>query len=267
MQDSHSLRCGIQESNDLFLRARDLDSMHPDLILSLHHDGVQDQYLRRGMIDGVYREYSDKFAGYSLFVSYDNPDRDDSVLFAKLLGEELTSRHHKFTMHHAEKIPGENRPVVDGNVGVFRYDKLVVLRRVHEPAVLMENAVIINPDDEALAQQPDYQKQIAESVIAALGHYCALRPRPVARPVPETKRRVPAVQSRPGAQTTPQTESTTHTPPDQPKPATENPPVQPKSAVEAPPVQAAPKVGASPAEAPTAPRPETEQPPATDQYR
>jgi N-acetylmuramoyl-L-alanine amidase len=183
----------IQESNDLFLRARDLDSLHPDLILSLHHDGVQDRYLMHDMIDGVYRDYTDKFAGYSLFVSYDNPERDNSLLFAKLLGAELISRNHKFTMHHAENIPGENRPVLDGKVGVFRYDKLVVLRKVSAPAVLMESAVIINPDDEALALQPDYQTEIAASVVAAVTRYCALRPKPAAQPTPEPKKSSGAV--------------------------------------------------------------------------
>jgi N-acetylmuramoyl-L-alanine amidase len=189
----------IQQSNDLFLRARDLSSLHPDIILSLHHDGIQDRYLTHGMIDGVYREYSDRFAGYSLFVSYENPDRDNSILFARLLGEELTSRHHKLNMEHAEKIPGENRPVVDGNLGIFRYDKLVVLRGVSVAAVLMESAVIINPDDELLALRPDYQNEIAQSVVAAVTRYCALRARPGAATQPKPSGEVPPAEA-PAAQ-------------------------------------------------------------------
>jgi N-acetylmuramoyl-L-alanine amidase len=163
----------VQEQGDLYTRARDLDSSHPDLILSLHHDGVQDRYLMQGPIDGVVHVYSEKFAGYSLFVSYDNPKRESSVRFARLLGAELKSRNHKFTMHHAEPISGENRPVVDGNVGVFRYDHLVVLRSVNSPAVLMESAVIVHPDDELNALNPAFQAEIGDSVVAAVRNYCA----------------------------------------------------------------------------------------------
>jgi N-acetylmuramoyl-L-alanine amidase len=173
----------VQEQGDLYSRARDLDSSHPDLILSLHHDGVQDRYLMHGPIDGVVREYSDKFAGYSLFVSYDNPKRESSVRFARLLGTELKSRNHTFTMHHNEPISGENRPVVDGNVGVFRYDHLVVLRSVNSPAVLMESAVIVHPDDELKALNPAFQAEIGDSVVAAVRNYCATQAPP---PLPAT---------------------------------------------------------------------------------
>jgi N-acetylmuramoyl-L-alanine amidase len=167
-------RLKVQDGRvNLKSRARDLDSSHPDLILSLHHDSVQDKFLTHGLIDGVVREYSNKFAGYSLFVSYLSPRHESSVRFARLLGDELKSRNHIFTMHHSEPIAGENRPVVDGNVGVFRYDRLVVLYAVNAPAVLMESAVIVNPDDEANAQKPEYQAEIGDSVVAAVRNYCA----------------------------------------------------------------------------------------------
>jgi N-acetylmuramoyl-L-alanine amidase len=179
----------IQDQADLYARARDLDSSRPDLILSLHHDGVQAKYVKLGQTDGAGREYTDdRFIGYSLFVSYDNPQRESSVRFARLLGEELVTRNHKVTMHHAEQIAGENRPVIDARIGVFRYDHLVVLRSVNAPSVLMESAVIVNPNDELNALNPVFQAEIGDSVVDAARNYCA-----AAAPVPmAAKRPVPA---------------------------------------------------------------------------
>ena len=63
--------------------------------------------------------------------------------------------------------------MLDANVGVFRYDNLVVLHEAKAPAALLEAAVIVNRDDERGAWDPDYQAGIAESVVAALDKYCA----------------------------------------------------------------------------------------------
>jgi N-acetylmuramoyl-L-alanine amidase len=162
----------VREREDLFERARNLDAKNPDMILSIHHDAVQDRYLKQGELEGKARTFSDKFAGYSIFVSYENPRREDSRRFATMLGEELRNRKHQFTMHHSEPIQGENRPVVDSKVGVFRYDHLVVLRHVKVPAVLLEAAVIVNPEDESRALDPTFRAEIAQSVVAAVERYC-----------------------------------------------------------------------------------------------
>ena len=162
-----------QGRENLAERARRLNAARPDLILSLHHDAVQDRYLKSWVVDGKTQDYSDDFSGYSIFVSEENPRFADSKKFAILLGAELRGRDYKFTMHHTEKIPGENRPVLDAGVGVFRYDNLVVLHEAKAPAVLLEAAVIVNRDDERRARDPDYQAGIAESVVAALDKYCA----------------------------------------------------------------------------------------------
>jgi N-acetylmuramoyl-L-alanine amidase len=157
---------------DLPLRAWRLVEAHPDLILSLHHDAVQDRYLKDWVVDQKTQHFSDEFSGYSIFVSSKNPDFSHSKLFATLLGAELRSRDYRFTMHHSEKTAGENHPVLDADVGVFSYDNLVVLRQVNVPAVLLEAAVIVNRDDEKRARDPNYQAGIADSVVTALDRYC-----------------------------------------------------------------------------------------------
>jgi N-acetylmuramoyl-L-alanine amidase len=75
-------------------------------------------------------------------------------------------------MHHNEPIPGENRPIFDARAGVFFYDLLVVLRQTTAPAVLLESAVITDPEDELKAEDPAYRTRITDAILAAVGQYC-----------------------------------------------------------------------------------------------
>jgi N-acetylmuramoyl-L-alanine amidase len=161
-----------QGSENLFGRARALNAANPSVVLSLHHDDVQNRYLKKWIVNGRTQHYTDSFFGYSIFVSERNIDFAASSKFATLIGQELRAQGYPFTMHHHENIPGENRPVLDSEVGVFRYDNLVVLHQVQAPAVLLEAAVITNRDDEERAQDSQYRHGIAEAVVAAVEKYC-----------------------------------------------------------------------------------------------
>src|ERR1700761_9206206 len=90
----------IQTDNDLQRRARDLSSRRPNLILSLHHDSVQDKYLKTAELDGQVRTFTEGFRGYSIFVSHDNAYRDESERFAKILGGEMLGQGVTPTFHH-----------------------------------------------------------------------------------------------------------------------------------------------------------------------
>jgi N-acetylmuramoyl-L-alanine amidase len=173
----------IQTDQDLARRARDLSSRRPNLMLSLHHDSVQDKYLKTGELDGKVRTYTEGFRGYSIFVSRDNAYLDDSERFATMLGGELLARGLKPTFHHHEQ---ENRPVYDAQTGVFFFDLLVVLRQTTAPAVLLESAVITNPEDEANADNPAYRNSITEAVVSAVARFCdaLARSRTAAPPSP-----------------------------------------------------------------------------------
>jgi N-acetylmuramoyl-L-alanine amidase len=94
-------------------RADRANRMQADLFVSVHHDSVQDFYLRRWIYRGRPHLYSDRFNGYSLFVSNDNSHPDASRRFAMDLAQELKARGLAFTTHHAEKIKGENRELID----------------------------------------------------------------------------------------------------------------------------------------------------------
>jgi N-acetylmuramoyl-L-alanine amidase len=170
----------IQTDPDLARRARDLSSRKPDLMLSLHHDSVQDKFLKTGELDGQIRTYTEGFLGYSIFVSRDNAFLDDSERFAKMLGGELLAQGLKPTFHHHEQ---ENRPIYDPESGVFFFDLLVVLRQTTAPAVLLESAVVTNPEDEAKADDPAYRNKITNAIVSAVVNFCESRapapPKPV----------------------------------------------------------------------------------------
>jgi len=163
-----------QTDNDLFKRARDLSSRRPNLMLSLHHDSVQDKYLKTAELDGQMRTFTEGFRGYSIFVSHDNIYRDDSDRFAKMLGGEMLAQGLTPTFHHHEQ---ENRPILDSQVGVFQYDGLVILRQTTAPAVLLESAVITNPEDEARADDPAYRNRITNAIVAAITGFCDIAAR------------------------------------------------------------------------------------------
>lgn len=159
----------------LLKRAEAANAQKPDLLLSIHHDDVQPQYYDKWTFEGRTRTYSDRFAGWSLFVSQENRHFDASLAFAKKLGAALFTRGLPFTLHHAEAIPGENRPVLDRDAGVFRYDALIVLKDSDVPAVLLEAGVIVNRAEEISLAGDARRDTVATAVLSAVQGFCAER--------------------------------------------------------------------------------------------
>ena len=171
----------------LFKRAERARAMSADLFLSIHHDSVPDSFLQKWEYQGVQRSYSDRFKGHSIFISRDNGDYRSSLMFAKQLGQQLKDRGMKYTPHYTEKFMGHRqRILVDADVGVYRYDQLIVLRSNRTPAVLLEAGSIINRDEELQMASPERRGVIGAAAVAAVDNYCAERSqatRSVERPV------------------------------------------------------------------------------------
>ena len=110
--------------------------------------------------------------GYSLFVSEKNGDAIGSVRLAHLLGNQLRNACFIPTLHHAEKIPGESRELLDEQLGIYRFDDLVVLKSTRMPAVLFEAGLIVNRHEERLLQSSSYQKRIAVALTNAVVEFC-----------------------------------------------------------------------------------------------
>jgi N-acetylmuramoyl-L-alanine amidase len=152
------------DEQNLELTERVRDSGSADLVLSLHHDSVQPQFLAEKIVDGEKRLCSDYSRGFSLFVSRKNRQYEQSLDFARRLGRGLVARGLHPNLTHAEPIAGENRLLLDRDLGVYAFDDLIVLKRSEAPALLLEAGVVVNPADEALVQSDEYREAIAEAV-------------------------------------------------------------------------------------------------------
>lgn len=149
---------------ELSLKERGAKASGHKLFLSVHHDSVQPVYLERfqGQL------CSRKAHGYALFVSQKNAYFETSLLYARVLGELLVAMGFQPSTHHGEAISGENRTLLDPRLGIYQFDDLVVLKTSKAPAILLEAAVIVHPEEERLAQHPGFQKAIAEAVAQML---------------------------------------------------------------------------------------------------
>ncbi|MBS0448311.1 MAG: N-acetylmuramoyl-L-alanine amidase [Proteobacteria bacterium] len=153
------------------------------LLLSLHHDSVQPRYLSSWSVNGSTQWYSDRYSGYSLFVSERNRNAQDSLELAGQIGSELRRRCLVPTRHHAEAVPGEGRELIDAARGIYRYDELVVLQEAPMPAVLFEAGLIVNRADELVLQSPERQRLVAQALTTAIVRYCGHEALPQDAPI------------------------------------------------------------------------------------
>ncbi|MDQ8726591.1 N-acetylmuramoyl-L-alanine amidase [Bradyrhizobium sp. LHD-71] len=138
-------------------------------------NSTRERYLSKWEFAGVERPYSDKFSGHSLFVSFKNLFRRQSTEFAALLGRELASANLRYTPQHAEDIPGARLPLIDAELGIYRYDNLVLLRDSQVPAVLLEAGLIINRKDEIVLRTAERQSLLARAITNAALEFCKHR--------------------------------------------------------------------------------------------
>jgi N-acetylmuramoyl-L-alanine amidase len=148
-----------------------------DLFLAIHHDSVPDSMLEDWEYEGKPSHFSDRFKGHSIFVSYDNPHLKESLQFGRLLGRQLKDRGLQYATQYTQEFMGRHRrELIDADVGVYRYDQLVVLRSTEMPAVLLEAGSIINRDEELAMATPERQALIVAAVSNAVEAFCASRP-------------------------------------------------------------------------------------------
>jgi N-acetylmuramoyl-L-alanine amidase len=159
----------------LIRRVATAHAMKADIFLAIHHDSVPDKFKEKWQFEGKKLEYSDKFSGYSLFVSKDNPYFESSFQLAKLIGQQLKGKGLKYADQYASPIMGKYRhDLLDKDVGVYRYDHLVVLMTTHMPAVLLEAGSIINRDEEVQMASVERQDMITSSVASAFRKFCGV---------------------------------------------------------------------------------------------
>ncbi|HLZ02518.1 MAG TPA: N-acetylmuramoyl-L-alanine amidase [Bradyrhizobium sp.] len=165
-----------------------------DLFLSIHHDSVPDKFMENWEFDGKKLQYSDRFSGWSVFVSHENPDYDDSLAFARMIGKRMSALRLHFADQYSLPVIGVRyrHDLLDKDDGVYRYDQLIVLKDTRMPAVLLEAGSISNRDEELRMASTSRQDKIIGAVTSAVKEYCG--PLPVA---PAQEPQVSANQSAP----------------------------------------------------------------------
>jgi N-acetylmuramoyl-L-alanine amidase len=150
------------------------NKLSANLMLSIHHDSVPDRFLEKWDYNGKPETFSDRFKGHSIFVSDDNRDPKDSLLFGSMLGQQLKARGLQYTPHYTESFMGRwQRTLLDADAGVYRYDTLFVLKKTKMPAVLLEAGSIANRDEELVMASPERQQLIGTAVVDAVDSFCA----------------------------------------------------------------------------------------------
>ena len=148
-----------------------------DFFISVHHDSTQARFQSAWTFEGSEQRYSDRFAGFSLFVSRESRMWQPALKCASAIGASLVRAGFTPSLYHADPVVGENRPFADKANGVHFFDHLAVLRRAAMPAVLFEAGVIVNRDEELRLRDRAVQKRIAASVAGGIDE--CIRKRPV----------------------------------------------------------------------------------------
>jgi N-acetylmuramoyl-L-alanine amidase len=157
----------------LFRRVAAANALDASLFLSIHHDSVPNKMLEAWEFDGKTSHFSDRFSGYSVFVSHDNPNFSTSLRFADLVAKEMKAEGLQYAKQYALPIMGRYQHVLlNKETGVYRYDQLVVLRMTKMPAVLLEAGSISNREEELAMQSPERQEIIASGVTEAVKEFC-----------------------------------------------------------------------------------------------
>ncbi len=157
----------------LIKRVAAANNLQANLFLSIHHDSVPDSLLESWEFEGTKSHFSDRFSGYSVFVSRSNPDFKTSLLFAGLVGKEMKAQGLQYAQQYTQAIMGRyQHPLLNRETGVYSYDQLVVLRKSRMPAVLLEAGSIINRDEELKMDSPERRDIISSGVTAAVKEFC-----------------------------------------------------------------------------------------------
>ena len=155
-------------------RSNIIRGLNSGILVSIHHDSVKERYLKSWEFRGKERNYSDKFRGYSLFVSGRAPSFKNSRKLAETLGAQLKRSGMRPSLHHADNIRGERRPLLNASIGLYRFDALAILKRARIPAVLIEAGIIINRQEELMLQTLQFRNKFTKALLQGVNSYCRL---------------------------------------------------------------------------------------------
>lgn len=141
------------------------------VFISIHHDSMQTKFLKKWKYKGKRYLHSEKFKGFSLFISQKTAQKKENMKLAQAISNKMLTQGFTPTLHHAMPIKGENRRLLDKKKGIYEFSELAVLRRSNIPAVLVECGVIVNKDEEHLLRNNQYQNKISQSLAKGIIQY------------------------------------------------------------------------------------------------
>ena len=165
----HATRMIGEDGMAADLGSRSARAKGMDLFISIHHDSVQRRFLSEWEYEGEARTYSDRFSGFSLFISRLHPDPRASLKCASAIGAQLRGAGFTPSRYHADPVVGENRPFADEENGVHYFDNLAVLKTARVPALLFEAGVIVNRGEEMRMRDPAVRARIVEAIVTGAG--------------------------------------------------------------------------------------------------
>ncbi len=148
-------------------RLKEAKEFGAELFISIHHDSVQPQFLKRKILNHqrIYYTNDPKFSGYSIFVSKKNSHFKESLEIAKAVGESLKKSGFKVATYHSDNVKGENRKFLARDLGVYQFDDLIVLKYATTPAILIETGVIVNEAEERRVSQDRFKVEFSTAVV------------------------------------------------------------------------------------------------------
>ena len=150
------------------LDARPRAAAGTDFFIAIHHDSVQAELLEEWEWEGKALNFSDRHAGFSLFVSRNSPDLETSLRCASAIGAWMRRQGFVGATHHADSLAHRPRPYADRQNTVHYYDNLVVLYRTTLPAVLFEAGVIKHRAEELALLDPVRQERMADAIATGI---------------------------------------------------------------------------------------------------
>lgn len=154
LRAGHQVRMIGERGDYTELHHRTRDARGANLLISIHHDSVKERLLPQ----------ADRFAGFSLFISRENPDLKKSLSCASAIGARLRAAGFIPSRYHADPVLGEDRPFADELNGVHYYDNLAVGRTASMPSVLVEAGVIVNAEEDKRMRDPAVRSAIARAI-------------------------------------------------------------------------------------------------------